>query len=435
MAGTSTPEKVFHIEEKLKDVAPHHKSFQDLWETKWKKPATMGVYPFMFGTTADFEPVVDDLIKRNFHEPYNWDDYASAFIPHGDKLVNIADEALAEGNKEKASEYYLRASAIYRIARFPAPRSPVQKQTWELGKKAAGKGLALRAYPVQEVSIFHSHRIDGEGKTIEAYYMHPSGSNAWPEMRAEPRTKVDDNCPLLIILTGLDGYRTELAVWMEGWRRNGVATLVFEIPGTGDSPADPRDPKSPDRMFNSVFDWIAMQSDVDQTRVGLWAFSTGGFYAIRVAHTHAEKLAGAIALGGGCHHMFEEKWLDNVDHLEYPFDLAETLAWKWGYGEDVDLFKKEAKGRFSLLEDGTLAQKECTRLLLVNGTEDEIFPIDDYYLALHHGAPKEARFIEDAKHMGEPESFLVCLVWLYKLFGIQADPVAQLSTLPFKPKY
>jgi len=72
---------------------------------------------------------------------------------------------------------------------------------------------------------------------------------------------------------------------------------------------------------------------------------------------------------------------------------------------------------------------------VAQGTEDEIFPIDDYYLALHHGAPKEARFIEDAKHMGEPESFLVCLVWLYKLFGIQADPVAQLSTLPFKPKY
>jgi hypothetical protein len=28
---------------------------------------------------------------------------------------------------------------------------------------------------------------------------------------------------------------------------------------------------------------------------------------------------------------------------------------------------------------------------VVQGTEDEIFPIDDYYLALQYGAPKEAR--------------------------------------------
>lgn len=317
----------------------------------------MGVYPFMFGTPSDFAPVVDELIAKDFREPYNWDAYASAFIPHGDNLVSIADKALAEGIKEKASEYYLRASALYRIARFPAPRSPVQKQCWELGKRAAGKGLALRPHPVQEVSIPHSHGLEGEGKSVEAYYLHPESGEA---------SAAAAKCPLLIILTGLDGYRTELAVWMEGWRRNGVATLIFEIPGTGDSPADPKDPKSPDRMFSSVFDWIATQSNVDQERVGLWAFSTGGFYAIRVAHTHADKLAGAIALGGGCHYMFEKKWLDNVDHLEYPFDLAETLAWKWGYGEDVELFRKEAIGRFSLLNDGTLTQKECTRLLLVN---------------------------------------------------------------------
>lgn len=64
---------------------------------------------------------------------------------------------------------------------------------------------------------------------------------------------------------------------------------------------------------------------------------------------------------------------------------------KWGYGDDTELFKKEASDKFSLLKDGTLKKTKCARLLLVNGTEDEIFPIDDCYVALHHGAPKEAR--------------------------------------------
>ena len=39
------------------------------------------------------------------------------------------------------------------------------------------------------------------------------------------------------------------------------------------------------------------------------------------------------------------------------------------------------------------------------------------------------------KHMGEPESFVIILKWLYKLFGIQAHPGEQLKTLPFKPRY
>ncbi|KAL9062854.1 MAG: hypothetical protein Q9157_008585 [Trypethelium eluteriae] len=235
-------------------------------------------------------------------------------------------------------------------------------------------------------------------------------------------------------MTGLDGYRTELAVWIEGWRQLGVAALVVEIPGTGDSPALANDPTSPERQWSSLLDWVGQQEAVDQKRVAVWAFSTGGYYAIRLAHTHPERLAGVVALGGGCHHMFDGEWLDEVNHLEYPFDLATTLAYKFGYGSDLEAFKREAK-KFSLLEDGTLDRPKCARLLLVNGTEDEIFPVDDYYLALQHGPVKEARFVPERKHMGEPESFFIILEWLYKLFGIQGNAGQQMSTIPSRPKY
>jgi dienelactone hydrolase len=281
----------------------------------------------------------------------------------------------------------------------------------------------MRPHPVHEVHIPHTHRNSSEGSTIPAYHLVPDHASK------------DSPVPMVIIFTGLDGYRTELAVWMEGWRQNGVATLVLEIPGTGDCPAAASDPTSPDRLYSSLFDWVAQQSGIDQKKVAIWAFSTGGYYAIRVAHTHAKYLAGVVALGGGCHHMFDREWLDHVNHLEYPFDLANTLAYKWGYGDDVELFKKEGSDKFSLLKDGTLDKPECARLLLVNGTEDEIFPIDDYYVALQHGGVKEARFVPGIKHMGEPMSFFIILKWLYKLFDIEADPVKQMQTLPFKPKY
>ena len=314
----------------------------------------MGVYPFMFGTAKDFEPIVDEMKAKDMREPYDWDSYAKIYFPQAERLSNIAKDAESKGEIEKASEYYLRSSAVYRISRFPAPRSEQQRFAWKMGKENCIKGLGLRPHPVKEVEIPHKHRLNDEGAVIPVYHLLPSGA-----------TK-ENPVPCVIIFTGLDGYRTELSVWMEGWRQQNVATIVLEIPGTGDCPAAPNDPTSPDRLYSSLFDWVAEQSGINAKKVAIWAFSTGGYYAIRVAHTHADKLAGVVALGGGCHHMFDREWLDEVNHLEYPFDLADTLAYKFGYGGDVERFKREGSDRFSLLKDGTLDRPECARLFLVN---------------------------------------------------------------------
>lgn len=52
---------------------------------------------------------------------------------------------------------------------------------------------------------------------------------------------------------------------------------------------------------------------------------------------------------------------------------------------------RESSGRFSLLKDGTLDRPDCARLLLIQGTEDTVFPVDDTYLCFEHGPPKEVR--------------------------------------------
>ncbi|KJX98603.1 pigment biosynthesis protein yellowish-green 1 [Zymoseptoria brevis] len=418
----AAPGGKFFIQDAMKTPAVHHENFEKLWQTKWQPLCNMGVYPFMFSAYQDFEPIVERLIAEDQREPYDWDKYADAFFPKAEELVAIAEQAEKDGDQEKASELFLRASAVYRIARFPAPRSDSQRLAWQEGKKAARKGLAMRERPTREVVIPHKHRSGSDGHELPFYYHLPPG------------TTKDDPVPLVIILSGLDGYRTELVVWTEGWSQKNVATIILEIPGTGDSPANPSDPTSPERQWSTLFDWIDSQPEIDQSRKAMWAFSTGGYYAIRLAHTHANKLSGVVALGGGCHYMFDPEWLSHVNHLEYPFDLATTLAHKFGYGDDLEKFKKEAM-KFSLLKDGTLDRPECTRLLLVNGVNDEIFPIDDYYLCLQHGAPKEARFVPGKKHMGEPESFFIILKWLYDLFGLEGNPADQLKTIPSRPKY
>ncbi|KAK4933847.1 hypothetical protein LTR66_015865 [Elasticomyces elasticus] len=118
-------ETKYHIRDAISRPAKHHESFKALWETKWKMPAKMGVYPFMFSSAPDFEPVVESLMKvcwsqrtltsiqadrkrqADLKEPYDWDEYASHYFPQAQKLTATAEEAEKNGEKEKASEYYL----------------------------------------------------------------------------------------------------------------------------------------------------------------------------------------------------------------------------------------------------------------------------------------------------------------------------------------
>ncbi|KAK4203168.1 Alpha/Beta hydrolase protein [Triangularia verruculosa] len=427
-APSTNDSQTYHIASALHARAPHHVSFQQLWETKWKAPCSMGVYPFMFGTISDFQPVIDTMTAAALKEPYDWDEYASMFFPQAFKLAFTAQQAEQDGEREKACEYYLRSSALYRIARFPAPRSPKQLEAWNLGKQVFYKGASLLPNPILPISIPHTHNLPSESSTIPASFLCPPANHP---------------LPLLIIFTGLDGYRTELAVWQSPFASFSIATLVVEIPGTGDSPADPSDPTSPERQWSSLLDWIAAQPTIDQAKIIVWGFSTGGYYSLRAAHTHPTKLLGAVSLGGGCHRMFDETWLRNVNNLEYPFDLAHTLAHKFGYGNDLDQFIKEGRQKFSLVDNGIL-DKPCCKTLMVNGDLDEIFPVEDLYLAVRDkdGKPranKEFKVVKGRKHMGEPESFGIILDWIHGLWGLKEDlgefKKGILGGLPFKPKY
>lgn len=118
--------------------------------------------------------------------------------------------------------------------------------------------MELRPRPTREITIPHKHGLENEGKNINFYYHLP------------PEASSSQKVPMVIIFTGLDGYRTELAVWIEGWSQRKVAVVVVEIPGTGDSPADPSDPKAPEREWSSLLDWVDEQPEIDQSRKAVW---------------------------------------------------------------------------------------------------------------------------------------------------------------------
>ncbi|KAI1451788.1 alpha/beta-hydrolase [Annulohypoxylon moriforme] len=389
---------------------PHHSGIRALWETKWREPCRRSVYPFHDGAFEDFEPVFLDLIARDINDG-NSAEYTLAFVPTAQALEKRADEAAAKGSSEykNASDLYLRAACLLRIARFPyltgfpSISDSVKWEAWELQKAIYRKAGALWSpSPLIEVEIPHTSAQGRDGPVIPAYVRVPPNSS--------------QKHPTVILLTGLDGYRPDNTVRCEEFLSRGWAAVVFEIPGTADCPADSADPASPDRLMDSVFDWMAKDGRFDTARVMCWGLSSGGYYAVRAAHTHREKLVGVVAHGAGTHHFFAREWLARADGHEYPFKLTPALAAKHGYGEDVEAYLSGAQKKFSLLETGVL-ERPSTRLLLVNGMHDGLMPIEDSILLFEHGSPKEARFFTGALHMGYPMANSSVYPWMEQVMA------------------
>ena len=108
----------------------------------------------------------------------------------------------------------------------------------------------------------------------------------------------------------------------------GLATLAIDGPGVGDSPL--KGSEDAERLFGVVLDWVAMQKNLDSHRVAVWGYSTGGYWAVKVAYVYKDKIACAVSQGGPVHYAFELDWIQKQERGEYPFEFFETIAYAFG---------------------------------------------------------------------------------------------------------
>lgn len=312
------------------------------------------MYPFHDGLYTDFEPIFEHLIANRVDDMCSTD-YTIAFLQTAEKLVSQGDMLAAGNDKRGASDHYLRACTIYRIARFPyithRPRvsDEIKWKAWEAQKTTYMKAASTWKVPVEEVHVPHVKAADGEGDVIPVYVR---GAG------------IEGKAPVVILMTGLDGYRPDNTVRLNEFLARGWASVTVEIPGTADCPADPSDPAGSERLWDSLLAWMGEDARFDTEKVMVWGLSSGGYHAVRFAHTHKEHLIGVVAQGAGTHHFFDANWLVKADGHEYPAKLLGPLAMKHGY-ENVDDYLREAKQKFSLLDTGIVLQTSC-RLLLIN---------------------------------------------------------------------
>ena len=415
MASTSVVAPPFHVAATAAQVRNgfpyfrYHESISALWQNKWRTPCAHGIYPFTDGNIEDFDPIFEELVRQSGDRPdflYSPDEYAKPFLPVGDNLVRMAEGAEAQGDTDKARELYLRAAAVYRIARFPVNRSPVSQKAWQQGKAAYVKGGRYLNPPSVPVDVPFAHADVAAGDSdvpIQAYIRIPKGE------------KPKEGWPVLLFICGLDAYKTDHTTRTQEHVARGFAILSFEIPGTGDCPAAPNDPLGSDRLMSSVLDWVSANSAAygfDPKKVVARGISTGGYNAMRLAHTHADRLFAVVAQGGGCHHMFDAAWIGASDQMEYPFALAEALAYKFGFRGSDPVAAYAAEGhKFSLLTSGVLDRPSC-KLLVIDGMEDSIFPIEDNFIVALKGDKKDLIVRGNRAHMGNPEAEPILYKWI-----------------------
>src|SRR5512136_192914 len=357
----------------------------ELWEM-WKPRVKMRIYPFDYARYEDVEQVMTSLTS------YDRDKWASAWSSIAKPYEEKAVQAEKAGDTQSAKENYLLAYQYYRLARFPTINSEGKKQAYRKSQEMHLKAARFFDVPIERVEIPFKPQ-GNEGNRIIAYLRRPKTGTA--------------PFPLLFSWGGIDGFKEEQS--NDEILEHGLVTLAIDGPGVGDSPL--KGSENAERLFEAVLDWVGTRRELDAKKVAIWGYSTGGYWAVKVAHVYKDRIACAVSQGGPVHYSFESEWISQQERGEYAFEVFDTLAFafgKSGYEEWVGYAPK-----LSLLKQGIL-DKPCARLLLVNGVHVSLFPIKDYYLLLEHGSPKCARFFE-AGHMGfTRDTNKIIANWIYE---------------------
>lgn len=130
-------------------------------------------------------------------------------------LVALADSQVEAGDKKAAIDLYLRACAVYRIARFPYINSEVKQDAYAAQKRAYMKAAALFECPIEDVEISHTSGTDAdEGKTVPLYVRLPKGASK------------DSPVPAVLLMCGLDGHRPDNTVRSDEFLARGWASVI-----------------------------------------------------------------------------------------------------------------------------------------------------------------------------------------------------------------
>jgi esterase FrsA len=333
-----------------------------------------GAYPLLGIQPADASDALGRLRSR---DPDEW---AAAWSAVADGYMA---KAKAANEPAEADANFIKAWRLYYFGQWPAPTSA--------GKQAAYR-RAIDAY-LQHARYFDPPlevvRIPYRAGEIVGYLRLPANA---------PRP-----VPLVLAISGLDSRKETVAETYAAALPQGIGFFAVDSPGTGEAPR--KADETADDIYSRVLDYLATRGEIDKNRIIVHGQSFGGYWAAKLAHTEASRLAGAVAQSPPIHRTFQPDFFQGRMYTrEYLFDLLPASLFVYGLKSTDELIAFLPK---MSLQAQALLGKATAPILIVGGTKDTQVPIDDLGLLLNSGSePREAWINPAGGHMGRtPETW------------------------------
>jgi esterase FrsA len=330
--------------------------------------AQTGAYPTLGIQPADASAALERIRSR---DPDEW---AAAWSAVADGYMA---KAKAASDPKEADANFVRAWRLYYFGQWPAPTSS--------GKKAAYE-RAIDAY------LQHARNFDPPLEVVRI----PLGSSEIVGYLRLPANAAPP-VPLVLAISGLDSRKETVAETYAAALPEGIGFFAVDSPGTGQAPL--KADETADQMYSRVLDYLATRNEIDKNRVVVHGQSFGGYWAAKLAHTEAKRLAGAVAQSPPIHKTFQADFFRGRMYTrEYLFDLLPASLFVYGKKSADELIA--FLPRMSL-EAQQLLGKPTAPILVVGGTKDTQVPIDDLELLINSGSePREAWINPAGGHMG-----------------------------------
>ena len=327
-----------------------------------------GAYPLLGIQPVDAGEALGRIKSR---DPDEW---AAAWSAVADGYMA---KAKAASDPREADANFIKAWRLYYFGQWPAPTSA--------GKQAAYR-RAIDAY-LQHARYFDPPlevvRIPYRAGEIVGYLRLPATA---------PRP-----VPLVLAISGLDSRKETVAETYAAALPQGIGFFAVDSPGTGEAPR--KADETADDIYSRVLDYLATRSEIDRNRIIVHGQSFGGYWAAKLAHTEANRLAGAVVQSPPIHRTFQPDFFRGRMYTrEYLFDLLPASLFVYGLKSADELITFLPK---MSLQAQDLLGKPTAPILIVGGTKDNQVPIDDLQLLLNSGSePREAWINPAGGHMG-----------------------------------
>jgi dienelactone hydrolase len=332
--------------------------------------------PFEGVRRDDVERIVAALTSLDRdHWAEQWSKVGLEYEAKGDALAKQGSDA------KQVGDTYMLGFNYCSLARYPVATTPGKKEAYRhslrIFRKAAkyfDPPLHVVEYPCDELKLTGYLQVP-KGTTKPPVVMHWGGVDGWKENRQHASAVL---------------------------HRLGLATFTVDMPGTGEHPLKYIDPRA-ERTYSAAIDHLAQRGDIDGSRIGVWGGSFGGYWAARLAYKEAKRIRGAVFHGSNVHFGFQREWLTPAltktasTYLFGPASLFEARSTAMGVNTLEEFL--DAAPRLSLKDMGLL-EKPSAPILCINGKLDDQAPVQDIYLLMEHGNPKEARIYPEGGHMG-----------------------------------